>query len=580
MYRRYREIWFVDFEFYAPDGERPVPICVVGRELNSGRLVRLFGEQLHRPTPPYNIGPDALFVAYYASAELGCHLALNWEMPANVVDLFAEFRNYTNGSYTRYGAKLLGALAYFGLDGIGVEEKDEMRGLAMRGGPYTEEEAAALLDYCQGDVDALARLWPKLSPKSTPPYALLRGRYMSAAARIEWTGIPVDTEQLERLRCNWDSIQARLIEKIDRDYGVYDGSTFKQDRFADWLKRSGLPWPRLPTNKLALDDGTFRTMARAYPQVAPLRELRVSLAQLRLSSLAVGKDGRNRCLLSAFRAKTGRNQPSNSKAIFGPSAWIRSLIKPEEGRGVAYIDWSQQEFGIAAALSGDEAMLQAYASGDPYLAFGKQAGAIPPDGTKKTHPAQRDQFKACVLAVQYGMGHESLAQRIGQPIARAKQLLQLHREAYPAFWSWSEAAVDQAFLGGHLETVFGWRIRLSDNSNGRSLANFPMQANGAEMLRIAAIAATEQGVEVCAPVHDALLIEAPVEQLASAIWTTQQAMRDASAAVLDGFELRSDVDVVRYPDRYVDERGEAMWETVMSILDEIEAGEVAELLEG
>ena len=107
-----------------------------------------------------------------------------------------------------------------------------------------------------------------------------------------------------------------------------------------------------------------------------------------------------------------------------------------------------------------------------------------------------------------------------------------------------------------------------------------MQANGAEMLRIAAIAATEQGVEVCAPVHDALLIEAPVEQLASAIWTTQQAMRDASAAVLDGFELRSDVDVVRYPDRYVDERGEAMWKTVMGILDEIEAGEVVELLEG
>ena len=57
-------------------------------------------------------------------------------------------------------------------------------------------------------------------------------------------------------------------------------------------------------------------------------------------------------------------------------------------------------------------------------------------------------------------------------------------------------------------------------------------------------------------------------------------MRDASAAVLDGFELRSDVDVVRYPDRYVDERGEAMWKTVMGILDEIEAGEVVELLEG
>ena len=71
---------------------------------------------------------------------------------------------------------------------------------------------------------------------------------------------------------------------------------------------------------------------------------------------------------------------------------------------MAYVDWSQQEFGIAASLSGDEAMMDAYRSGDPYLAFGKQAGRIPADGTKQTHGAERDLFKACVLGVQYGMG--------------------------------------------------------------------------------------------------------------------------------------------------------------------------------
>ena len=84
--------------------------------------------------------------------------------------------------------------------------------------------------------------------------------------------------------------------------------------------------------------------------------------------------------------------------------WLRGLIKPPPGHGVAYIDWSQQEFGIAAALSGDANMLAAYQSGDPYLAFAKQAGAVPQDATKQSHSAQRDLFKACVLAVQYGMG--------------------------------------------------------------------------------------------------------------------------------------------------------------------------------
>ena len=80
---------------------------------------------------------------------------------------------------------------------------------------------------------------------------------------------------------------------------------------------------------------------------------------------------------SAFRSRTGRNQPSNSKFIFGPSVWLRGLIKPPPGHGVAYVDWRQQEFGIAAALSGDAAMQAAYLSGDPYLAFAKQAGAVP-----------------------------------------------------------------------------------------------------------------------------------------------------------------------------------------------------------
>ena len=170
---------------------------------------------------------------------------------------------------------------------------------------------------------------------------------------------------------------------------MFDGRTFKAERWAGWLARSGIPWPRLESGELALDDDTFREMARSHPDVALMRELRVSLSQLRLSDLAVGSDGRNRCLLSPFRAKTGRNQPSNSRFIFGPSTWLRGLIKPEPGRAVAYVDWSQQEFGIAASLSGDRAMMDAYRSGDPYLAFGKQAGRIPPDGTKKTHGAEQ-----------------------------------------------------------------------------------------------------------------------------------------------------------------------------------------------
>jgi hypothetical protein len=562
----FREIWAVDFEFVARPGERPDPVCLVAWELRSGRKLRLWRNEFG-PSAPYPIDADSLFLAYYASAEIGCHLALGWRAPARTLDLFIEFRCRTNGLITPAGAGLLGALAYYGLDGMAAAEKDAMRELVLSGG-WTEQERAEILDYCESDVAALAKLLPPMLRHIDLPRALLRGRYMAAAAAMEHNGVPVDVPLLEILRREWIGIQEQLIAEIDHDYGVFDGRTFKADRFAAWLERKDIPWPRLGSGRLDLSEDVFRQAARAHPSVAPLRELRSSLSELRLSDLAIGADGRNRCLLSAFRSRTGRNQPSNSKFIFGPSVWLRGLIKPPAGYGIAYIDWSQQEFGIAAALSGDPAMLEAYRSGDPYLSFAKQAGAVPPGATRITHAAKREEFKACVLAVQYGMGPETLAALIGKPPILGRELLNLHRETYRAFWRWSDAAVDQANLKGNITTVFGWKVHASPGFNPRSFRNFPMQANGAEMLRLACCLATERGIEVCAPVHDAVLIAGPLYRLDENVTAMREAMREASSVVLDGFELETDAKLVVHPDRYEDSRGRQMWSRVMKLIGE------------
>ena len=367
------EIWAVDFEFGGGPGENPKPICLVAWELRSGQKIRVWQDEFG-DVPPYPTGPNSLFIAYYASAEIGCHLALDWPVPKRVLDLFTEFRHHTNGLPTLCGASLLGALTHYGLDGIGAIEKQEMRELVLRGGPWSEDEKKAILDYCESDAAALARLLPVMLAHIDLPRALLRGRYMVASARMERNGVPIDVVTLERLRLYWSDIQDQLIAEIDRDYGVYVGRTFKPDLFAAYLMRNGIPWPCLESGRLDLSDDTFREMARAYPGIAPLRELRAALSEMRLADLAVGKDARNRTILSAFRARTGRNQPSNTKFIFGPSVWLRGLIKPPPGYGVAYIDWRQQEFGIAAALSGDPLMIAAYQSGDPYLALCQAGG--------------------------------------------------------------------------------------------------------------------------------------------------------------------------------------------------------------
>ena len=525
-------------------------------------------QALRGKSAPFSTGPDSVFVAYFTGDQQ--NLAASWRSTGRCRPACWTFLHRIPLPYFRSSGAvqlpgLLGALASFGLSGIEAVEKDSMRGLAMRGGPYSNEERRALLEYCETDVDALARLLPAMAPRIDLPRSLLRGRYMAAAARMEWMGVPIDMETFPALRARWGDIQDDLIRRMDK-WGIWDGRSFKTERFAAFLSANKISWPQLPSGSLALDDDTFRMMAKAHPILWPIRELRHSLSCLRLNTLTVGPDGRNRYMLSAFGSKTSRNQPSNSKAIFGPSVWLRGLIKPAEGRAIAYVDWEQQEFGIAAALSGDKAMLRAYTTGDPYLEFAKQAGAVPPDATKKSHPKVRERFKCCALGVQYGMGEVSLGMSLGESPAVARELLRLHRETYRTFWAWSNAAVQRATLYSSLHTVFGWRVHVGPDVNPRSLANFPMQANGAEMLRLACCTATEAGLTIAAPVHDAVLIEAPVGEIDSAVEAMQGHMRRASEVVLNGYPLRTDVSIVRFPDRYMDPRGEEMWRAVMDLI--------------
>jgi hypothetical protein len=552
-----RGIWAIDCEFTARPGERPIPLCVVGKEVESGSEIRQWLGEAVPPCPPYPTTPEALCLGYYSSAEWGCHLALGWSLPSRVIDLYAEFRHLAAGRAVPCGYSLLGALTAFGLPTIGAEDKTSMRQLALRGGPYSSGERAALLDYCASDVDALVRLFRALRPHIDVPRAVLRGRFMCAAARIEWVGIPVDAEMLGRVQRSWDRIrrqiahqinvthpvfvptgqrtltsdtpfghavlrtaqargvdpydlaqmveylwqervaavrdvlrarrdarrrtgltvgrmsrweaagrdsaswpglddQARDVAQLLPELGLGQGAfweveppyaedlwemlrvpedllpardsphlleeaaarlldspptayeemplSFSAARFEAYLAGQGIAWPRLESGALALDDDTFRQQARAYPAaIGPIREVRHALAQLRLTALTVGADGRNRYLLSAFGSRTGRNSPSARASIFGPACWIRSLIKPGPGRAVAYIDWVQQELAIAAYLSHDLAMQQAYTSGDFYLTFAQMAGAAPPDATKDSHGAVRELYKTIALGVMYGL---------------------------------------------------------------------------------------------------------------------------------------------------------------------------------
>jgi DNA polymerase I len=260
--------------------------------------------------------------------------------------------------------------------------------------------------------------------------------------------------------------------------------------------------------------------------------------------------------------------------------WLRSTIKPGPDQAVAYVDYSSMEFMIAAGLSNDPVMVEFYRSGDPYLTFAKRVGTAPADAHKKTHELLRDRYKTGLLAIQYCVQSETLAGRLGVSTIAAHEMIAQHRELFAVYWRWADDWLAHALDTGVMRTVLGWECRTGITEfNALSIQNFPVQAHGADILRIACVWATRYGLGLRAPVHDALLIEAPIERIEADVALLQEIMRRASRVVLSSgaegtLELRTDAKIIRYPDRYTDRRGDAIWADVLKLLAEYQTSQI------
>ena len=132
-----------------------------------------------------------------------------------------------------------------------------------------------------------------------------------------------------------------------------------------------------------------------------------------------------------------------------------------------------------------------------------------------------------------------------------------------------QGAIDHAILNGQIVARFGWALNVGSDPNPRSLQNWPVQSNAAEMMRLAACMLTEAGIDVCCPVHDAFLVEGSAEEAEEIVQKTQQIMARASGILLDGFELRSDAKIIMPGDRYHDERGKDFFDRILAVLNPV-----------
>ena len=132
-----------------------------------------------------------------------------------------------------------------------------------------------------------------------------------------------------------------------------------------------------------------------------------------------------------------------------------------------------------------------------------------------------------------------------------------------------EGAVDCVMLGQTISTVFGWHVRSpgdAEDPNRAIDAEFSHAGQRRRDVAPGACLATERGIEVCAPVHDAFLICAPIDRIEADVAAMRAAMDEAARAVLDGFPIPTEAKIVRYPDRYMDKRGIVMWERVIRLV--------------
>jgi DNA polymerase I-like protein with 3'-5' exonuclease and polymerase domains len=508
-----------------------------------------------------------LFVSYNAPAELSAYLPLGWPMPSHILDLNIEYRYLVNGKVDKSKPRTLQtALRYFGLPE--VEAKEHWQKLILSGGPFDADQKRGILNYCMGDVDAAAELLQVMAPKLPTDLrrALLRGRYTIAVADTERRGIPIDAETWGAMLEDRETIQLALAQAVNRSvYPLYDeAGHFKFEAFARCLEALGLAgkWKRTRrSGRLMIDDETLRRFAW-HPAIERMRQARQAIQQLRKPSFEV-IDGRNYFSILPFKAQTSRN--STIGCIFQASRWLRGLVQPKPDIDLLYCDFEQEEFLIGGALAGDDAVLRLYEAEDPYVSYGVRAGILPPGATKDTHPLERDLAKTMVLAVQFGMTPHGLARRINVSLREAAELLKTHRQIFRRYWAWSDETVLRARWSGWIESVYGWRLTVGNDIEDTALRNFKIQSAGAEILRIAHLLLWEAGIEVLSPVHDAFLIQSRRADLEDVKRETQRAMEKASAYVLNGHKLRTEILTLAYPDRLLDKRGQAMWKLVQAI---------------
>ena len=532
-------------------------------------------------------------VALYAAADLTA-ISVHWDTGEST----AQTAELWSGGYQGNWNALLGALLSGDIRKISHNVKDLMRtlldgGLPAEGFVFDTALAAYLLDATAGGYD-LPRLFVSyfnqelekpahLEPDAFSPlgdraaawaslhsygaaiealYGVLLPRLREQGmeklyfgvelplcrvlADMERSGFLVDGGALARFGADLSDTIRQLEERIyaaaGQQFNINSpkqlGKVLFEDLGLPHGKKTKTGWSTNADVLEKLKDQPLVADVLTYRQYAKLKS---TYADGLLK--VIDPDGRIRTSFQMTVTATGRLSSTEPNLQNIPTrtdlgSKMREMFVAAPGHVLVDADYSQIELRLLAHISGDEAMQQAFLSGEDFhTVTAARVFHVPQD--QVTHQ-MRSRAKAVNFGIVYGISAFSLSQDIGVTVAEAKEYMERYFATYTGVRQYMEQVVSQARERGYVETLWHRRRALpelkSSNFNMRSFGervalNMPIQGTAADIIKLAMVRVhrrlAAEGLEarLIMQVHDELIVECPEAEASRVEQLLQQEMQ-------------------------------------------------------
>ncbi|MEJ2316551.1 MAG: DNA polymerase I [Gammaproteobacteria bacterium] len=392
--------------------------------------------------------------------------------------------------------------------------------------------------YAAEDADVTLRLhdilWSLLKKQKGPAsvFTDIEMPLVPVLSRIERTGVRIDSNMLARQSKRMAERMAELEEEAydiaGRPFNMASPKQIGQI-FFDELDLPVIS--KTPKGAPSTAESVLQELADQGHELPSLILQHRGLAKLRstytdkLPTMINPDTGRVHTSYHQAIAATGRLSSSDPNLQNIPvrtdeGRRIRQAFIPREGTIMVAADYSQIELRIMSHLSGDEALLKAFAEGqDIHRATAAEVFGVVPD---EVTGDQRRSAKAINFGLIYGMSAFGLAKQLGVERGTAQEYIDLYFDRYPGVRRFMDSIREQAHEAGYVETVFGRRLYLPEinSRNGqrraaaeRTAINAPMQGTAADIIKRAMIEVDRwirqkrPDVTMIMQVHDELVFE-------------------------------------------------------------------------